>query len=75
MWKIHVHKEGQHLQHTALNWRGALAVACILLREGIEIERIEGPEGFEVSARVLRPLCEIGVEAADSDGLLHRPMP
>lgn len=58
MWKIHIRKDEKHFQHIAHDWSAALAVVCILIRDGIEVERIEGPDGFEIGARVLRPLCD-----------------
>jgi hypothetical protein len=60
-WKIHVRKDDQSFQHPAHTFEAALSVACLFLKDGIAVERIEGPDGFETSADMIRPLCsELG---------------
>jgi hypothetical protein len=57
-WKIHILRDGQAFHHEAHSLEAALAVACLLLRDGIGVDRIEGPDGLAISAEALRPLCE-----------------
>lgn len=56
-WTIHIRKGEQRFQHTASELHGALAVACLFLRDGIEVERIEGPDGMQIDVDAMRPLC------------------
>ena len=58
MWTIDIRKDGQQFQHVAHDLRSALAVACLMLRDGIAVERVVGPEGAEISAETLRSLCD-----------------
>jgi hypothetical protein len=60
-WKVHVRRDDQPFQHPAHSFEAALTAACILLKGGITVERIEGPDGFETSAEGIRHLCaELG---------------
>jgi hypothetical protein len=55
-WKIHVRRDGKNFQNLAHDLSAALAVAWLLIRDGIEVERIEGPNGFEIRADAVRAL-------------------
>ena len=63
-WKIHVRKDGKHIQHLAHDWPAALAVVCLMLRDGIVVERVDGPDGFGMGADALAPLCEAAPHSA-----------
>ena len=56
-WTVHIRKGDQRFRHAAAELHRALAVACLLLRDGIEVERIEGPDGLEIDVEAVRPLC------------------
>lgn len=57
-WTIHIRKDERRFQHEAFGLSDALAVACLLMRDGIEVERIEGPDGMRITADAIRPLCD-----------------
>jgi hypothetical protein len=56
-WIIHIRRGDQRHRHEAQELSAALAVACLFLRSGIEVERIEGPDGMEIVGAAVRPLC------------------
>ena len=51
----HPRGEERFQQHVA-ELQVALAVACLLLRDGIEVERI-GPDGLKIGTDAIRPMC------------------
>jgi len=53
MWIIHVLNGSLKGEHIAPDLRVALAVASVLIREGIVVERIDGPDGLTLDARAL----------------------
>lgn len=56
-WKIHLRRGADRFQHTARDLSSALAVACLFVQRGLLIEKIEGPEDFEVGRDAIRALC------------------
>lgn len=57
-WTIHIRKGGRRFQHMAFELSDALAVACLLIHDGIEVEWIEGPDGTRIAADAIQPLCD-----------------
>ena len=56
-WTVRVRKGNRDYAHAANELRVALAVACGLLRSGIAVERIDGPEGETVGIETIQEFC------------------
>ena len=57
-WSVLVEKDGRLHEQPARDVAAALGVACLLLRDGIKVVGIEGPDGLRISSEVIRSLCE-----------------
>jgi hypothetical protein len=56
-WTIHIRRNDTHFEHVAQELSSAIAVACLLLRDGIDVDAITGPDGFYLDNDAIRPLC------------------
>ena len=61
-WTIHIRRGAQRYEHVTEELNAALAVASLLLRDGIEVEGVDGPHGAQLSVDVIRELTGV-VEA------------
>ena len=59
MWTIHVQNGALKGRHGAPDLPSALAVAAVLLREGLTVESIDGPDGMSFDAAALRAMLEL----------------
>ncbi len=57
-WTIHVRRDEHLVRQPAKDLQAALAAACLLLREGIVVESIEGPDALRITGDAVRSLCE-----------------
>jgi hypothetical protein len=58
MWHIHLRKEdGQEVRHPAATLENALAVACILMRDGLDVVKLQSTDGEAIEEHVIRELC------------------
>lgn len=57
-WKICIRRGGKALHHITHDLHAAIAVACLLLRDGITVERIEGPDGEIIDPEGVLPICD-----------------
>jgi hypothetical protein len=57
-WTIYIRCGEERLEQLALNWRSALLSSWLLLRQGIDIDRIERRDGLTINVNAIRPLCE-----------------
>ena len=56
-WKIVFRKDGQPTIRCELQSRqAAVTVACLLVEQGVQIERIEGPHGQQLDLEAIRQL-------------------
>jgi hypothetical protein len=58
-WTIHIRRGTQQCAHVTEELNAALAVASLLLRDGIEVEGIDGPHGAQLSVDVIRELTGV----------------
>lgn len=56
---IHIRRGTKRFEYTAEELHAALAVASLLLRDGIGVERIDGPDGLQVSVDVIRQVTGV----------------
>jgi len=57
-WKIRIRRNGEVFHYATRDLQAAIAVTCLLLRDGMMVERIEGPEGLMIGSETVRPLCD-----------------
>jgi len=57
VWTIRILKDDRRFAHVANELHAALAVACLLLRRGMVVEEIDGPDGAKVSPEVIQEFC------------------
>jgi hypothetical protein len=65
-WVIHIRRGTKRFEYTAEELHAALAVASLLLRDGIGllrdgigVERIDGPDGLQLSVDVIRQVTGV----------------
>lgn len=58
VWTIRIVKDNRRYAHVAKELHAALAVACVFLRNGIEVEEIEGPDGLRVEIETIQEFCD-----------------
>ena len=69
-WTIQIRKGSERYGHVTEELYAALAVAARLLRDGIEVERIDGPQDAQLSIGVIRELT--GMVEARSQQLVRK---
>jgi len=57
-WHVHYHKDGQQFRAHAVNRHSAIAVACILIRDGHEVTKLESTTGDTIEGHEIKRLCE-----------------
>jgi hypothetical protein len=58
-WVIHIRRGTKRFEYTAEELHAALAVASLLLRDGIGVEQIDGPDGLQLSVDVIRQVTGV----------------
>lgn len=58
-WVIHIRRGTKRFEYTAEELHAALAVASLLLRDGIGVERTDGPDGLQLSVDVIRQVTGV----------------
>lgn len=58
VWVIHVREDKRRFEYVNHELHSAIAIACLLLRDGINVESIEGPDGMRLDVDAIRPMCE-----------------
>jgi hypothetical protein len=57
-WYIHLRRDGQEVRHPAISLENAIAVACVLISDGLDVVKIETVSGdASIEAHVIRNLC------------------
>jgi hypothetical protein len=57
-WQVHYRRGDRQFRADAVDRHSAIAVACILMRDGHEVTKIESIAGDTIDARELNRLCE-----------------
>jgi len=57
-WHVHYQSGGQQFRAPAADRIAAVAVACILLRDGHDVVKLESPAGETIEAHEIRRLCD-----------------
>jgi hypothetical protein len=57
-WELHYQKNGQQFRAPADNRTAAIAVACILLRDGHDVMKLESVAGEKIETSEIKRLCE-----------------
>jgi hypothetical protein len=57
-WHVHYRSGDQQFRAPAADRSTAIAVACILLRDGHEVVKLESPAGEMIEPHEIRRLCE-----------------
>ena len=57
-WQVHYRRGDQQFRAHAVDRHSAIAVACILIRDGHEVTKLESTAGDTIDARELNRLCE-----------------
>jgi hypothetical protein len=57
-WHLHYRNSGQQFRVLAVDRETAIAVACILLRDGHEVVKLESSAGETIETDEVRRLCE-----------------
>jgi hypothetical protein len=63
-WVIHIPRGTMRFEYAAEELRAALAVASLLLRDSIEVERIDDPDGQQFGVDVIRELTGLMASSA-----------
>jgi len=65
-WAILIRKNGKCFQHTTEELHAALAVAYLLLRNGMQVDWIEGTDGLRISTDAIHEISPAVVSAERS---------
>jgi hypothetical protein len=57
-WHVHYQSGGRQFRAPAADRTTAIAVACILLRDGYDVVRLESPAGETIEPDDIKRLCE-----------------
>jgi hypothetical protein len=57
-WELHYQKNGEQFRVPADNRMAAIAVACILLRDGHDVMKLESIAGEKIETNEIKRLCE-----------------
>jgi len=57
-WQVHYRRGDQQFRAPAADRSTALAVACILMRDGHEVIKLESTSGETIETREIKRLCE-----------------
>jgi hypothetical protein len=57
-WHVHYQSTGQEFRALAADRAAAIAIACILLRDGHEVVRLESIAGETIETEEIKRLCE-----------------
>ena len=57
-WQVHYRRGDQQFRAPAADRSTALAVACILMRDGHEVIKLESASGETIETREIKRLCE-----------------
>jgi hypothetical protein len=57
-WHVHYRRGDQQYRAPAADRGAAIAVACILLRDGHEVVKLESPTGDTIETHEIKALCE-----------------
>lgn len=65
VWMVRILKDDRQFTHIVDELRTALAVSCVLLRRGIVVKEIDGPDGEKVSPQVIQECCGDDADAGE----------
>jgi hypothetical protein len=57
-WQVHYQSGGQQFRAPAADRNTAVAVACILLRDGHDVVRLDSTTGETIETHEIKRLCE-----------------
>ena len=57
-WQVHYRRGDQQFRAPAADRSTALAVACILMRDGHEVIKLESTSGETIETHEIKRLCE-----------------
>jgi hypothetical protein len=57
-WQVHYRRADQQFHADAVDRHSAIAVACILMRDGHEVTKLESMAGDTIEGHELKRLCE-----------------
>lgn len=57
-WQVHYQSDGQQFRAPAADRRTAIAVACILLRDGHVVVKLDSTAGETIETDEIKRLCE-----------------
>ena len=57
-WQVHYRRGDQQFRAHAVDRHSAIAVACILMRDGHEVTKLESTTGDAIEGHELKRLCE-----------------
>ena len=57
-WQVHYRRGDQQFRAPAADRSTAVAVACILMRDGHEVIKLESTSGETIETREIKRLCE-----------------
>ena len=57
-WQVHYQSGGQEFRAPAADRSTAIAVACILLRDGHDVVKLESTAGETIETHEIKRLCE-----------------
>jgi hypothetical protein len=57
-WQVHYQSDGRQYRASAVDRSAAVAIACILLRDGHDVVKLESLSGETIEAHELRDLCD-----------------
>jgi hypothetical protein len=57
-WQVHYQSGGRQFRAPAADRPAAIAVACILLRDGHDVVKLESSAGESIETHEIKRLCE-----------------
>jgi hypothetical protein len=57
VWYIYLRGDGEEVRFAGETLSKAIDTACIFIREGLDVVKLESDLGFTIEAHIIRDLC------------------